>query len=76
MELTIILGISVIGLLFALYLIRNVLRMDTGTEKMQEISNAIKQGAEAFLRHKDVPRHRYGFTYYTGGITLFFFLIR
>ena len=47
---TIILGISVIGLLFALYLIRDVMKRDTGTEKMQEISNAIKQGAEAFLR--------------------------
>ena len=50
MELTFILGISVIGLLFALYLIRDVMKRDTGTEKMQEISNAIKQGAEAFLR--------------------------
>jgi K(+)-stimulated pyrophosphate-energized sodium pump len=53
MELTLILGISVIGLLFALYLIRDVLRRDTGTEKMQEISNAIKQGAEAFLRRQN-----------------------
>jgi len=34
------------------------------------------RGAEAFLRHKGVPRHRYAFTYYTGGITLFFFLIQ
>jgi len=33
-------------------------------------------GAEAYLRHKEVPRHRYAFTYYTGGITLFFFLIQ
>src|SRR3990172_4922948 len=33
-------------------------------------------GAEAFLRHKGVPRHRYAFTYYTGGITLFFFLVQ
>jgi hypothetical protein len=50
MELTIILGISVIGLLFALYLIRDVMKRETGNEKMQEISNAIKLGAEAFLR--------------------------
>ena len=50
MELSLIFGISVLGLLFALYLIRDVLKRDTGSEKMQEISNAIKQGAEAFLR--------------------------
>lgn len=34
------------------------------------------RGAGAFLEHKVVPRHRYAFTYYTGGITLFFFLIQ
>jgi H(+)-translocating pyrophosphatase len=53
LELTLILGISILGLLFALYLIRDVLRRDTGSEKMQEISNAIKQGAEAFLRRQN-----------------------
>src|SRR5689334_17756619 len=53
MELSLIFGISVIGLLFALYLIRDVLRRDTGTDKMREISNAIKQGAEAFLRRQN-----------------------
>src|SRR5947208_17052699 len=53
MELTLILAISFLGLLFALYLIRDVLRRDTGTERMQEISNAIKQGAEAFLRRQN-----------------------
>jgi K(+)-stimulated pyrophosphate-energized sodium pump len=53
MELSLILGISVLGLLFALFLIRDVLKRDTGTEAMQEISNAIKQGAEAFLRRQN-----------------------
>ncbi len=53
MELALILGISILGLLFALYLIRDVLRRDTGTERMREISNAIKQGAEAFLRRQN-----------------------
>ena len=52
MELTLILGISVLGLLFALYLMRNVLKRDTGTEKMREISDAIKSGAQAFLRRQ------------------------
>ncbi len=53
MELTLILGISVLGLLFALYLIRNVLQRDTGTPRMREISDAIKAGAEAFLRRQN-----------------------
>ena len=53
MELTLIFGISILGLLFALYLVRNVLNRDTGNEKMQEISNAIKTGAEAFLRRQN-----------------------
>ena len=53
MELTLILGISVLGLLFAMYLIRDVLKRDTGTAAMQEISNAIKAGAEAFLRRQN-----------------------
>ncbi len=52
MELMLILGISVLGLLFALYLMSNVLRRDTGTEKMREISDAIKAGAEAFMRRQ------------------------
>ena len=53
MELGLIIGISILGLLFAVYLIRDVLRRETGTERMQEISNAIKQRAEAFLRRQN-----------------------
>ena len=53
MELNLILGISVFGLLFAVYLIRNVLRRDTGNPRMHEISDAIKSGAEAFLRRQN-----------------------
>jgi len=53
MELQLIFAISIIGLLFAVWLIRNVLKRDTGSEKMQEISNAIKEGAEAFLRRQN-----------------------
>jgi K(+)-stimulated pyrophosphate-energized sodium pump len=54
MELLIVLGTSVIGLLFAgLYLIPNVMKRDQGTPAMQKISNAIKQGAEAFLRRQN-----------------------
>jgi K(+)-stimulated pyrophosphate-energized sodium pump len=53
MELSLIFGISVFGLLFASYLIRDVMRRDTGSEKMREISDAIKTGAEAFLRRQN-----------------------
>lgn len=53
MELSIIMGISGIGLLFALWLMQNVLRRDTGTPKMREISDAIKAGAEAFLKRQN-----------------------
>ncbi len=47
--LVIVLGISVFGLVAAYRLAQWVLKQDTGTEAMQKISNAIKEGAEAFL---------------------------
>jgi K(+)-stimulated pyrophosphate-energized sodium pump len=53
MELNLILGISLFGLLFAVYLIRDVMKRDTGTARMREISDAIKAGAEAFLRRQN-----------------------
>jgi K(+)-stimulated pyrophosphate-energized sodium pump len=53
MELTLVLGISFLGLLFALYLIRDVMKRETGTPKMREISDAIKAGAQAFLRRQN-----------------------
>ena len=48
-----IIAISVLGLLFALYLMRDVMKRDTGTAAMREISDAIRQGAEAFLRRQN-----------------------
>lgn len=53
MELILIFGVSIFALLFAIYLIRNVMKRDTGSEKMLSISNAIKEGAEAFLRRQN-----------------------
>ncbi len=50
--LPIILSISVFSLLVAALLGRQVLRADAGTPEMQAISNAIKEGAEAFLRRQ------------------------
>jgi H(+)-translocating pyrophosphatase len=48
-----VIAISAFGLLFAAYLSRWVLRHSTGSEAMQRISNAIKSGAEAFLRRQN-----------------------
>ncbi|UCE18636.1 MAG: sodium/proton-translocating pyrophosphatase, partial [Gemmatimonadota bacterium] len=42
-------GAGLLGLVFALYLIRYVLKQDEGPERMREISGAIKEGALAFL---------------------------
>ena len=41
------------GAAFAAYLARWVLRFSMGSEAMQRISNAIKEGAEAFLRRQN-----------------------
>ncbi len=49
----IILIISAFGLVWAWYLARWVLKRDTGSQAMQAISNAIKEGAEAFLRRQN-----------------------
>jgi K(+)-stimulated pyrophosphate-energized sodium pump len=50
--LPLILVISVFSLIAAFMLALQVLRADTGTTDMQSISNAIKEGAEAFLRRQ------------------------
>lgn len=46
------LGISVLGLICAYLLARFVLQEGTGTESMCAIADAIKEGAEAFLRRQ------------------------
>jgi K(+)-stimulated pyrophosphate-energized sodium pump len=40
---------GLLGLVFALFLARSVLAYDTGTPEMRLISNAIREGAEAFM---------------------------
>jgi K(+)-stimulated pyrophosphate-energized sodium pump len=52
LQLVLVFGISIFGLLFAAYLTRYVLGQPTGTEKMREISNAIKEGANAFMKRQ------------------------
>ena len=43
------LACAALGLIFALWLIRSLLSISAGTEKMQFIANAIEQGAKAYL---------------------------
>ena len=45
----IILGLSLVALAFAGYLVRQVLAADQGTPRMQEIAKAIQEGAAAYL---------------------------
>src|SRR3990167_4210938 len=44
--------ISLVALLFAAYLAWDVLKRDTGTPAMQNIANAIREGANAFLKRQ------------------------
>jgi H(+)-translocating pyrophosphatase len=53
LALPLILAVSVGSLFVAGYLASWVLKRDTGTAAMQAISNAIKEGAEAFLRRQN-----------------------
>jgi K(+)-stimulated pyrophosphate-energized sodium pump len=46
------LGVGVLALLAAFLLAKSVIAADTGTADMQVISNAIREGAEAFLRRQ------------------------
>ena len=44
-----VLGIAILGLAYAVFLRQQVLREDKGTPKMQEVWEAIKEGADAYL---------------------------
>lgn len=44
-----VMGIAIIGLLYAVLLRSQILKEDKGTEKMQEVWNAIRDGADAYL---------------------------
>jgi K(+)-stimulated pyrophosphate-energized sodium pump len=45
-------GIAILGLLYALFLRSQIMREDKGTEKMQEVWGAIRDGADAYLRRQ------------------------
>jgi K(+)-stimulated pyrophosphate-energized sodium pump len=44
--------IAIVGLLYAYFLKRYVMRQDEGTEQMKEVAKAIQVGAEAYLRRQ------------------------
>ncbi|MEM0007195.1 MAG: sodium-translocating pyrophosphatase [Candidatus Bathyarchaeia archaeon] len=45
-------GLAAVGL--AIYLYKYVTKQDSGTERMREIANAIKEGAKAYLRRQNM----------------------
>ena len=47
-----IIGIAILSLIYALLLRRTVLKRDKGTEKMQEVWNGIRVGADAYLNRQ------------------------
>jgi len=47
-----VLGISLIGLGYALLLRSQILKADKGTQKMQDVWNAIREGANAYLNRQ------------------------
>src|SRR3989441_6488329 len=51
-SLWVILAISLVALLFAAYLRREVLAAPEGTEKMKEIARAIQEGSRAYLNRQ------------------------
>lgn len=46
----VVFGIAIVGLLYAVFLRSQILREDKGSDKMQEVWGAIKDGADAYLR--------------------------
>src|SRR5512143_1585213 len=44
-----VLGIAIVGLLYAWFLRSQIMREDKGTEKMQQVWGAIRDGADAYL---------------------------
>jgi K(+)-stimulated pyrophosphate-energized sodium pump len=47
-----ILGIAILGLFYAIFLTRQILREDQGDERMQAVSRAIREGAVAYLQQQ------------------------
>ena len=45
-----VLAVAILGLLYAIFLRSQIMKEDKGTSKMQEVWNAIREGADAYLR--------------------------
>ena len=43
---------GIMGLVFVIFLVVNVLKKDAGSEKVREITMAIEEGSKAFLRRE------------------------
>src|SRR5208337_5192956 len=52
LQIPVVVGISVIALIVAGILARSVLSQDEGTPKMKEVADAIRVGAEAFIKRQ------------------------
>jgi K(+)-stimulated pyrophosphate-energized sodium pump len=48
-SLFIVLGVSILGLLYAFFLVSQINKANRGTAKMQEVAGAIRDGAQAYL---------------------------
>ncbi|MEM3754968.1 MAG: sodium-translocating pyrophosphatase [Candidatus Bathyarchaeia archaeon] len=48
----IIIGISILALAIALYLVTYIMKQEIGTERMKEIASSIKTGAETYLKRQ------------------------
>ena len=46
------LAASVLSIVYGLILIRSILKLSTGSERMQEIAKAIQLGAKAYLKRQ------------------------
>jgi len=47
--------VAVLGLIYAAFLARQILREPEGNEKMKHIANAIRSGGNAYLDDSSVP---------------------
>jgi len=47
-----IIGVAIAGLLYAVFLSRQILRADAGNQEMQAVSNSIREGAGAYLNRQ------------------------
>ncbi len=43
---------AIVGLLFAFFLIKAVIRLSPGNERMRQIAGAIEEGAKAYLKRQ------------------------